>query len=184
MTKERFLNRLLSLAASRFADYSAPTSPAARDSGAGTIQEPSTSKPFKPELYKWKAEWRALLSPEAFGVLFEAATEPPGTSTLTDECREGTYLCAACFTPLFSSETKYDSRSGWPSFWTPITDAPMGFRQDVTLGPRTECYCLYCGGHHGHVFDDGPPPTGKRYCNNGLSLRFVPLGEPIPKLRT
>lgn len=127
--------------------------------------------------------WRDRLSPEAYAVLFEEATERPGSSPLNDETRDGTYVCAACFSPLFRSETKYESGTGWPSFYEPIEGA-MGRKTDHRLFyPRTEYHCARCGGHQGHVFEDGPPPTGQRWCNNGVALRFVPDGRPLPELR-
>lgn len=128
-------------------------------------------------------EWRTLLSPMAFAVLFEEATEPPFSSPLDGEYSAGTYVCAACFQPLFSSETKYDSRTGWPSFFDALPGA-MGTKVDYLLGyPRVEYHCSRCGGHQGHVFDDGPRPTGKRWCNNGVALRFIPQGQDLPALR-
>jgi peptide-methionine (R)-S-oxide reductase len=107
----------------------------------------------------------------------------PGSSPLNQEKRPGTFLCAACFLPLFSSKTKYDSGTGWPSFWQPLPGS-IGTRPDHTLWvERTEYHCRRCGGHQGHVFEDGPPPTGLRYCNNGLALEFVPEGQALPALR-
>jgi len=120
------------------------------------------------------AEWRQILSPEAYEVLRQDATERPFSSPLDAERRAGTYLCAGCSLALFSSKTKYDSGSGWPSFWAPLPKAVLT-RHDASLFmDRTEVHCSRCGGHLGHVFDDGPKPTGLRYCINGVALRFKP----------
>jgi peptide-methionine (R)-S-oxide reductase len=129
-------------------------------------------------------EWREILPAERYAVLFEEHTEPAFSSPLDREERPGTYVCAACFLPLFSSETKYDSRTGWPSFWAPMDEDSVGTAMDYKLFmPRTEYHCSRCGGHQGHVFEDGPPPTGERWCNNGLALEFIPEGTPLPELR-
>ena len=123
------------------------------------------------------------LTPEACHVLFAEGTEYPGSSPLNAEKRSGTYVCAACHTPLFSSQTKYESGSGWPSFWQALPGA-VATKTDHTLAvARIEYHCAYCGGHQGHVFEDGPRPTGQRYCNNGVALRFIPDGEPLPARR-
>ena len=136
------------------------------------------------KLSKPKAEWRRILAPDAYHVLFEEATEPPFSSPLNDEKRPGTYVCAACFLPLFDARTKFDSGTGWPSFYRPIPER-VGKKFDLSLGEmRTEYHCIRCGGHQGHVFDDGPRPTGQRWCNNGLALAFVPEGQALPTLRT
>lgn len=120
------------------------------------------------------AEWRKRLSPLAYRVLRHQATERPFTSPLNQEHRAGTFSCAGCDQHLFSSKTKFDSGTGWPSFWAPLPRA-VGTSRDFVLGyPRTEVHCSRCGGHLGHVFDDGPPPTGKRYCMNGVALSFAP----------
>ncbi len=129
-----------------------------------------------------KAEWRTRLAPEAYGVLFEEGTERSGTSPLNREKREGTFVCAACHNPLFRSDTKYESGTGWPSFFEPLPGTLETKRDFKLFWPRTEYHCARCGGHQGHVFDDGPQPTGERYCNNGVALRFVPEGEELPPL--
>lgn len=120
------------------------------------------------------AEWKRRLSPAAYKVLRKEDTERPGTSPLNAEKRKGVYVCAGCALPLFRSEDKYESGTGWPSFRRAIR-ANLGTKPDlVLLIPRTEYHCARCLGHQGHLFDDGPPPTGQRWCNNGLALRFVP----------
>jgi len=135
-------------------------------------------------LTKSKAEWQKLLEPARYEVLFEEDTERPWTSPLNDEKRTGTFICAACFLPLFTSSHKFDSGTGWPSFTQPIADS-MGTKRDFKLIlPRTEYHCARCGGHQGHVFKDGPRPRGERWCNNGLALLFVADGEQLPELRT
>jgi len=121
-----------------------------------------------------EAEWRKILSPEAFDVLRQEGTEAAGSSPLDHNFAAGTYQCAGCALPLFTSKTKFDSGTGWPSFWQPIAGA-VGQRDDNSLlMERTEVHCSRCGGHLGHVFDDGPPPTGLRYCMNGVALKFIP----------
>jgi peptide-methionine (R)-S-oxide reductase len=120
------------------------------------------------------AQWKQRLSPAQYAVLRQEGTERPFTSPLNDEKRKGRYLCAGCDWPLFTSEMKFDSGTGWPSF-TATLPAAFGTKRDFKIVlPRTEYHCLRCGGHHGHVFDDGPAPTGLRYCNNGVALKFVP----------
>ena len=141
-----------------------------------------TSNPIK-KLTKSLEEWREILTPEQYSVLFEEATERPFTHALNDEKRAGTFLCAACQLPLFSSEARFDSRTGWPSF-TKAIEGNIEIKRDFKLIlPRSEYHCRRCGGHQGHVFNDGPQPTGQRWCNNGLALQFVPDGDPIPELR-
>ncbi len=121
-----------------------------------------------------KATWRAQLTPAAFDVLRREGTERAGTSELNNEKRAGIYVCAGCGLPLFTSAMKFDSGTGWPSFFTHIEGAFQTSRDFKLILPRTEYHCARCGGHHGHVFNDGPRPTGQRYCNNGVALAFVP----------
>lgn len=129
-------------------------------------------------------DWKRILPDDRFRILFREGTERAGSSPLNDEKRPGSYICAACYSPLFSSAHKFDSGTGWPSFYQPISDEAIGTRRDFKLiWPRTEYHCARCGGHQGHVFDDGPEPTGQRWCNNGLALEFVPEGEELPALR-
>jgi len=126
------------------------------------------------EVARTDAEWKKLLTPAQYQVLRHEGTERAFTSVLLNEKRHGTYACAGCNLDLFSSTTKYDSRTGWPSFWAPL-DQALGVTRDTTLGMvREEVHCRRCGGHQGHVFDDGPKPTGLRYCINGVSLTFKP----------
>jgi peptide-methionine (R)-S-oxide reductase len=120
------------------------------------------------------AEWRKRLSPEQYEVLREEGTEAAGSSPLLHEKRAGTYVCAACEHPLFSSETKYDSGTGWPSFYDVLPGGVETKLDFKLIWPRTEYHCARCGGHQGHVFKDGPKPTGLRYCNNGVALKFMP----------
>ena len=119
-------------------------------------------------------EWRRLLTPEQYGVLREEGTERKFTSPLNKEHRKGMFVCAGCGQPLFKSEMKFDSGTGWPSFFTAIPGALDTKPDRKFFMERTEYHCANCGGHQGHVFDDGPEPTGLRYCNNGVALRFLP----------
>jgi peptide-methionine (R)-S-oxide reductase len=120
------------------------------------------------------AEWRKLLGPQRYAVLREAATERPFSSPLLNEHRKGIFVCAGCGLPLYSSATKFESGTGWPSFWKPLPGAVVTRPDRSLLAERTEVLCARCGGHLGHVFDDGPRPTGMRYCMDGLALRFRP----------
>jgi peptide-methionine (R)-S-oxide reductase len=119
------------------------------------------------------AEWKRRLSPDAYRVLRHEGTEPPHSSVLNAEKRAGTYQCAGCELPLFAHTAKYDSGTGWPSFFAPLEGAVATKTDYKLILPRTEYHCARCGGHQGHVFGDGPRPTGQRYCNNGVALRFV-----------
>jgi peptide-methionine (R)-S-oxide reductase len=162
--------RLLSSASALLATWLSPA----------FAEETVSSFPVK----KSRAEWKVLLPSDSFRVLFEEDTERPGSSPLNGEKRAGTYICAACHHPLFDSSTKFESGTGWPSFYDVISGA-IGTKKDFGLIlPRTEYHCARCGGHQGHVFNDGPKPTGLRYCNNGLALRFIPKNEDLPQLRT
>jgi len=126
------------------------------------------------KVVKTDAEWKKVLTPEQYWILREEGTERPFSSPLNSEKRKGTFVCAGCDLPLFESRTKFDSGTGWPSFWDSITGAVEQKVDHKLIVPREEYHCARCGGHHGHVFNDGPKPTGLRYCNNGIALKFVP----------
>ena len=138
------------------------------------LQLPAFAAEKKFEIEKTEAEWRAILTPEQYHILREEGTEAPFTSPLNEEHRKGVFSCAGCDLPLFNSQTKFDSGTGWPSFYQPIKNA-VGTRNDGSfMMSRVEVHCRRCGGHLGHVFNDGPQPTGKRYCMDGLALKFTP----------
>ncbi len=143
----------------------------------------TTSKETIAKLKKSKDEWRELLEKDRYRILFEEGTERSFTSPLNDEKRAGTFICAACYLPLFDASTKFESGTGWPSFYQEIEGHAATKRDFKMIYPRTEYHCIRCGGHQGHIFNDGPRPTGQRWCNNGLALLFVPQGEELPALR-
>jgi peptide-methionine (R)-S-oxide reductase len=146
--------------------------------GAGAVRGADGGKQFPFQLTE--AEWRQRLSPGAYRVLREHGTERAGTSPLNQEKRAGTFHCAGCDHPLFDSATKYESGTGWPSFYAPLANA-VGEKEDRSFFMvRTEVHCANCGGHLGHVFPDGPPPTGLRYCMNGIAMEFRPAGSGAP----
>ena len=137
-------------------------------------EDASAVTPGTFEITKPDAEWRKILTKQQFDVLRKHGTEYPGSSPLNNEKRKGTFACAGCELPLFSSDTKYESHTGWPSFWQPLPNA-IGTKADRSMMmARTEVHCRRCGGHLGHVFEDGPKPTGLRYCMNGVALKFMP----------
>ena len=131
--------------------------------------EQSVSKPSKSD-----TEWKAELTPEQYNVLRHEGTERAGSSPLNQEKRAGVFICAACGQELFSSDTKFESGTGWPSFYDALPGALETKTDFKIIWPRTEYHCSRCGGHQGHVFNDGPDPTGQRYCNNGVALKFIP----------
>ncbi len=172
MTRKQFLRRVSAVAL-------APIAPIAWLGERVVAAREAIARLDKP-----KSEWRTLLMQDAYQVLFEENTERAGSSLLNAEKRDGTYLCAACFLPLFEAATKYESGTGWPSFYAPIEGRLATKRDFRLIWPRTEYHCVRCSGHQGHLFNDGPAPTGQRWCNNGLALRFIPKGDAAPPLRS
>ena len=162
MTRRQWLGLLTSLGFGSAASRAAAQAPA---------NKPAASR-VEPLLLT-DAQWRQRLTPAQYQVLREEGTERAGSSPLNDEKRKGSYHCAGCDLALFSSSMKFDSGTGWPSFFTTLPGAVQTKRDFHLVLPRTEYHCARCGGHHGHVFDDGPKPTGLRYCNNGVALKFV-----------
>ena len=170
--KSKALLTLLLLAGSLACDSAAPVS--AEEPAAEKGNHVHTAQGIE-KVVKTDEEWKKILTPEQFHVLRKQGTERAFTGEYHDNHRKGTYVCAACGLPLFSSATKYDSGTGWPSFWQPINPKHVGTEEDRSLfSVRTEVHCARCGGHLGHVFTDGPRPTGLRYCMNSASFKFVP----------
>ena len=166
--RTKALLTLLLLAGSLACDTTAPA--AAAEKGKSVQAANGTEKVVKTD-----EEWKKILTPEQYHVLRKQGTERAFTGEYHDHKGKGTYVCAACGLPLFSSATKYDSGTGWPSFWQPIDPKAVGTEEDRSFfTTRTEVHCARCGGHLGHVFTDGPRPTGLRYCMNSVSLKFVP----------
>jgi peptide-methionine (R)-S-oxide reductase len=141
----------------------------------------SSSKSITPNAHTTDAEWKQILTPDQYYILREAGTETPFTSPLLNEHRPGTFVTADCGDPVFRSEQKFDSGTGWPSFWAPIASGALILKEDDSLGMQRTEVLSRCGGHLGHVFDDGPPPTGLRYCMNGLALKFIPDADQATK---
>jgi peptide-methionine (R)-S-oxide reductase len=152
----------------------AATAAGGRNPPAHANEETMTTTEARFEVTKSPEEWRKILSPEQFQVLREHGTERAGTSPLDKNYATGTYICAGCELPLFASETKFNSGTGWPSFYQPLDNAVGNTVDKSFFMTRTEVHCRRCGGHLGHVFEDGPPPTGLRYCMNGVALKFIP----------
>ena len=167
MTRRQWLGLLSSLGISTVATRAAQAATA----DTKTAKAPG---PRVEPLVLTDAQWRERLTPAQYQVLRQEGTERAGTSPLNAEKRKGTFHCAGCDLALFSSSTKYESGTGWPSFFDHLPGALQNKRDFLLVLPRTEYHCARCGGHHGHVFDDGPKPTGLRYCNNGVALKFVP----------
>ncbi len=173
MNKRTFLSGLVTLPVAAVA-YKFSTANAGMESKSTGEMLKSEGSGMIEKLELSDSEWKERLTDQQYAILREEGTERAGTSPLNDEKREGIYACAGCDLPLFKSETKYDSRTGWPSFYDTLPNH-VGTSTDYKLVyPRTEYHCARCGGHQGHVFNDGPQPTGLRYCNNGIALKFIP----------
>lgn len=164
MNRRRLLHALAAAGAS-------PLSALATPAGVPRMPSPATAIT---KLTLTDAEWKKRLTPEQYQVLRHEGTERSWTSALNGEKRRGTYVCAGCDLPLFAHDMKFDSGTGWPSFFTTLPGVFETRRDFKLILPRTEYHCARCGGHHGHVFNDGPAPTGQRWCNNGVALKFVP----------
>lgn len=183
MKRRSFLTGMAAGAAAALAGRSvAATSDGAPDKSLAKIQQDwqallakdaDVARTVEP-IAKTEVEWKKILPEESFYVLRKEGTERPFTSPLNDEKRAGVFVCAGCSLPLFSSQMKYDSGTGWPSFFTSIPGHLAKKKDFLLIVERTEYHCVRCGGHQGHVFDDGPPPTRERWCNNGVALRFIP----------
>jgi peptide-methionine (R)-S-oxide reductase len=182
MNRRNLLQSMIALAALPLLPACSKAGPAAGAAGGSPGSTGGASAAVKmldrPESY-----WRDKVSPAAYEILFDEDTEASFSSPLNKEERVGTYVCAACKLPLFDSAAKFESGTGWPSFTQPIAGHTRTKKDFKLVWPRTEYHCARCGGHQGHLFDDGPPPRGDRWCNNGLALAFVPQGEPLPALR-
>lgn len=165
MVRRTLLTLLTSLGLARLAG----AAPAGATVSAGSAAPAGAIEPLRLS----DTQWKQRLTPAQYRILRQEGTEAPGSSALDREKRTGIYRCAGCELPLFASSTKYDSGTGWPSFWQPLPGAVRTKTDYKMILPRTEYHCARCEGHQGHVFSDGPPPTGKRYCNNGLALVFV-----------
>jgi peptide-methionine (R)-S-oxide reductase len=182
----RMLLQVLTVAVLSVLERSAAAQPASRDRGRSVEDLQKNWKALLADgagvttgtepIERTKDEWRKQLTPAQFDVLRQEGTERAGTSPLDREKRAGVFACAGCGLPLFTSAMKFDSGTGWPSFFTYIPGTLATKRDFKLILPRTEYHCVRCGGHQGHVFDDGPAPTGLRYCNNGVALRFIPKG--------
>ena len=146
---------------------------ASRFVNSGTMSQAESSSTVA-RVIRTEQEWRKLLTAQQYDVLRDEGTERPFTSPLNDEKRKGKYICVGCDNPLFTSEMKFDSGTGWPSFFTSLPGAFETKTDFKLIYPRKEYHCAKCGGHHGHIFNDGPEPTGQRWCNNGVALKFIP----------